>query len=227
MIPLVGFFSKDAIIAGAFEGAQHGRLVWPSVAWLLLASMLLTSVLTVAYSLRAWLLVFFGPSPDGTADMHEVPPSMRVPLYVLAVPTVLGGLVAVNPAALLGPEYGDELIHPVESLLMTALVLVTGAVVLLVWRSRGRSMWPRVVLPHPPVDRLYDAAVVRPVRRLAQLVRASDRDVIDGYADGAGASARGLGGLLRLAQSGNVQTYLMVVVVGAAAVAIVAGAVTP
>ena len=58
-------------------------------------------------------------------------------------------------------------------------------------------------------------------------VRASDRDVIDGYADGAGASARGLGGLLRLAQSGNVQTYLMVVVVGAAAVAIVAGAVTP
>ncbi len=66
---------------------------------------------------------------------------------------------------------------------------------------------------------------MRPVRWLAQLVRAGDRDVIDGYADGAGASARGIGGLLRLAQTGNVQTYLVVVVVGAAAVAVLAGAV--
>ena len=126
---------------------------------------------------------------------------------------------------LLGPAYDEDLFHPIESLVMTALVVLTAVVVLLVWRSRGRSMWPRVVLPHPPVDRVYDLVIVRPVRALAQLVRASDRDVIDGYADGAGASARGLGGLLRLAQTGNVQTYLMVVVVGAAAVAVVAGAV--
>ena len=84
-------------------------------------------------------------------------------------------------------------------------------------------MWPRVVLPHAPVDRVYELAVVRPVRWLAQVVKAGDRDVIDGYADGAGASARGIGGLLRLAQNGNVQTYLMVVVVGAAAAAVLAG----
>ena len=225
--PLVGFFTKDAVIAGTLEGAQHGRLVWPWVAWLLLVSMVLTAVLTVAYSLRAWLLVFFGETDETTEarDVHEAPPSMRVPLYLLAVPTVLGGLVVADPAAVLGPAYDVELFHVAESIAMTLLVVAAVVVVLLVWRARGRSMWPRVVLPHPPIDRVYELAIVRPVRWLAQLVRAGDRDVIDGYADGAGASARGIGGLLRLAQTGNVQTYLVVVVVGAAAVAVLAGAV--
>ena len=223
--PLVGFFTKDAVIAGVLEGAQHGRLVWPWVAWLLLVSMVLTAVLTVAYSLRAWLLVFFGEDEPDRPEVHEAPPSMRVPLYLLAVPTVLGGLVVAAPAALLGPAYDVELFHIAESMAMTLLVVAAAVAVLLVWRARGRSMWPRVVLPHPPIDRVYELAIVRPVRWLARLVRAGDRDVIDGYADGAGASARGVGGLLRLAQTGNVQTYLMVVVVGAAAVAVLAGAV--
>ena len=234
VVPLVGFFSKDAVVAGAYEGATHGRLVWPWVGWLLLASMVLTAVLTVAYSLRAWLLTFFGPEQEHTGEGldrldHpgvEAPPSMRVPLWLLAVPTVAGGLAVVNPLALFGPDHDEELFHVDESLLMTALVLVTALVVLALWRSRGRRLWPRVVVPHPPVDRLYDAALVRPVRWLARLVVATDRDVVDGYASGAAGSARGIGSLLRLAQTGNVQTYLMVVVVGAAAVAVVAGAVT-
>ena len=235
VVPFVGFFSKDAVIAGAYEGALHGRLVWPWVAWVLVGSMVLTAVLTVAYSLRAWLLTFFGPEQEHVAEHGldrldhpdaEAPPSMRVPLWLLAVPTTIGGLAVVNPAALLGPAHDEDLFHVGESLLMTALVAVTALVVLLLWRSRGRELWPRVVVPHPPVDRLYDAALVRPVRWLARLVVAADRDVVDGYADGAGATAKGVGGLLRLAQNGNVQTYLMVVVVGAAALAVVAGAVT-
>ena len=61
------------------------------------------------------------------------------------------------------------------------------------------------------------------MNRLAILARAGDRDVIDAYADGAAASTRGLGWLLRRAQNGSVQGYLMVVVVGAAAVAVAAG----
>ena len=64
VVPLVGFFSKDAIIHAAYDQALHGRLVWPWVAWLLLASMVATAALTVAYSMRAWLLVFFGAGPD-------------------------------------------------------------------------------------------------------------------------------------------------------------------
>jgi NADH-quinone oxidoreductase subunit L len=90
--PLVGFFTKDAVIHGAYDEAVHGRLVWTWVAWLLLGSMVLTAALTVAYSMRAWLMVFFGePRSPLAAAAHNPPAVMRVPLILLAVPSVLGG----------------------------------------------------------------------------------------------------------------------------------------
>jgi NADH-quinone oxidoreductase subunit L len=223
VVPLVGFFTKDAVIHGAYDEALSGRLVWPWVAWLLLVSMVLTAALTVAYSLRAWLTVFFGePRSPLASAAHSPPAVMRVPLILLAVPAVLGGLVVSAPGVL-GPDRGEDLFHLSTSVLMTLLVLVTGALVLLLWSRRGPEMWRRVAFPHPPVDAVYDRAIVRPVRRLATMVRAGDRDVIDAYAEGAAASTRGAGWLLRRAQNGGVQGYLMVVVVGATAIAVAAG----
>ena len=219
VVPLVGFFTKDAVIHAAWEEATHGRLVWPWVAWLLVVSMVATAALTVAYSLRAWLLVFFGQGPE---EVHDSPATMRVPLVVLSAPTVLGGLAVTAPWVLDGNR-GEHLVHWSTSVLMTLLTAVTAAVVLVLYRRRGREMWGPVVVPHPPIDWVWDRFLVRPVRWLAVLVRAGDRDVIDAYADGAAASARGVGGLLRRTQTGSVQAYLMVVVVGAAAIAIAAG----
>jgi NADH-quinone oxidoreductase subunit L len=248
VVPLVGFFTKDAVIGAAWESARHGHLVWPWVSWVLLASAVLTALLTVAYSLRAWLLVFFTPresSPaahaaptvadagpaahgagrDDTAasEPQEGPVSMRGPLYLLTIPTVLGGLLVVYPEVVFGEgEY--ELVHPTTAVLMTVLVALTAALVVWQWRrSAGRDPWHPYALPHPAVDRVYQVGLVRPVALLARLVRASDREVIDGYADGAGAATRGAGWLLRRAQTGSVQTYLMVVVVGACALAVAAG----
>jgi NADH-quinone oxidoreductase subunit L len=275
VVPLVGFFTKDAVIHGAYDQALHGNLVWPWVAWLLLASMVATAAVTVAYSLRAWLLVFFGEGPESRAiepgsraidpgsrviepvsrviepvsrviepvsrviepvEIHDAPAVMRVPLVLLAVPTVLGGLVVTIPGVLgtvptIGSRVidGSRVIEPVEmfhwstSVLMTVLVLGTGALVLRRYQRHGRDLWPRIAVPHTPVDRVWDRGLVRPVRRLAVIVRAGDRDVIDAYADGAAATARGLGGLVRRSQNGSVQSYLMVVVVGAAAIAVLAG----
>ncbi|HZJ06026.1 MAG TPA: NADH-quinone oxidoreductase subunit L [Nocardioidaceae bacterium] len=225
VVPLVGFFSKDAVIGATLDAATGGRLVWPWVAWLLFSTMVLTAVLTLAYSLRAWLLVFFGnPSPSVAAGLvHESPWSMRVPLYLLTVPTALGGLAVAYPEMILGPGTEDHLLHPWLAVTMSALVGLTAAVVLWLWRRHAGDPWRALVIPHPPVDQVYDVGLVRPVRRLALLVRAGDRDVVDAYADGAGASARGLGWVLRRAQNGNVQGYLMVVVLGAAALAVAAG----
>jgi NADH-quinone oxidoreductase subunit L len=185
--------------------------------------MVVTAALTVAYSLRAWLMVFFGEARSPlAAAAHNPPAVMRVPLLLLAVPSMLGGLVVAAPG-ILGPDQGGSLFHLSTSVLMTLLVLVSGAVVVRLWLRRGADMWRRVNVPHPPVDVLYDRVVVRPVRRLATVVRAGDRDVIDAYAEGAAASTRGAGWLLRRAQNGGVQGYLMVVVVGATAIAVAAG----
>jgi NADH-quinone oxidoreductase subunit L len=224
LVPLVGFFTKDAVIGSALEAARDGRLVWTWLAWVLVAAMVLTALLTVAYSLRAWLLVFFGEPHPHAEEPHESPWTMRIPLYLLAVPTTIGGLVMIDPAGVLGPDAGEPLVHGALSVVMTVLVVAAAAVTLWLWsRSDGRDPWRPTVLPHVPVDRFYDTAVVAPVGWLSRTVRAGDRDVIDAYATGAGATARGTGRLLRLAQNGNVQAYLMVVVVGAAALALAAG----
>ena len=224
VVPLVGFFTKDAVISSTLDAAQDGRLVWPWIAWLLFVSTVVTALVTVAYSLRAWLMVFFGEPAFEAEDPHESPWTMRVPLYLLAIPTALGGLAVAYPEAIFGPGEEQHLVHAWMSVVMTVLMVAVGALVVWMWqRNEGRDPWHPYVIPHPPVDRVYDYGIVRPVTWLANLVRAGDRDVIDAYANGAGASARGLGWVLRRAQNGNVQGYLMVVVVGAAALAVAAG----
>ena len=65
------------------------------------------------------------------------------------------------------------------------------------------------------VDELYDAAFVRPTRALARWVRVGDRDVVDAWVRGSGTGSRWLGAALRLTQTGNVQTYLTVLLAGA------------
>ena len=124
----------------------------------------------------------------------------------------------------IGPEHDEHLVHGWESVAMTGLVAFTVVGVLLAYRRHGREMWHKVVLPHPPVDWVYDRGVVRPVRFLAGAVRVSDRDVVDGWASGAAGGVGVLGRVLRKAQGGNVQAYVMVVVLGAVAVAVAAGA---
>ncbi|HET6700144.1 MAG TPA: NADH-quinone oxidoreductase subunit L [Nocardioidaceae bacterium] len=228
VVPLVGFFTKDAVIGGMWE-ARGGHQVWPWLAWVLLVSAVLTAVVTAAYCMRAWLLVFFGRPHPHAEQAHESPWTMRVPLYVLAVPTAFGGLVLLVPG-LFGPlaPADQELVHGAVSVVMTLLVVAAAAGTGWLWRrDAGADPWARagrVRAPHVPVDRAYDLAVVRPVGWLARGARGGDRDVIEAYVDGAGATARGAGRLLRLAQNGNVQGYLMVVVVGAAALAVLAGA---
>jgi len=225
VVPLVGFFTKDAVIGASLREALDGRQVWTWVAWALFASMVLTAMLTVAYCLRAWLLVFFG-DPAPAAEAAEEPAwTMRAPLYLLAVPTTFGGILVAYPELLFGSAHREELFHGVLSTVVTVLVILVGIVVAVAWaRRREGDLWRPRPVPHPEVDVAYDVAVVRPVGRLAALTRFYDREVIGGWVDAAAGSAPGLGRVLRLAQNGNVQAYLMVVVVGAVAVAVAAGA---
>ncbi|MFE9222254.1 NADH-quinone oxidoreductase subunit L [Streptomyces lavendulae] len=70
------------------------------------------------------------------------------------------------------------------------------------------------------LDAVYDRLFVRPVRAAATLVRFLDREVVDTYVRGAGAGPRLLGGLVRRAQTGNVQSYLSALLAGAVVLAI-------
>ncbi|MFB7613708.1 NADH-quinone oxidoreductase subunit L [Kitasatospora sp. NPDC056181] len=70
------------------------------------------------------------------------------------------------------------------------------------------------------VDRLYSALFVRPVAAAAQLVRFLDREVVETYVRGSGVGANLLGRAVRLAQTGNAQTYLSALLAGVVLLAV-------
>jgi len=87
--PLAGFFSKDEILGAAFNAGMHGH-VDKFVLW---GVGVVTAALTAFYSARLIALCFEGESrlaPD--EHPHEAPAMMAIPLQVLAVLSVIGGL---------------------------------------------------------------------------------------------------------------------------------------
>ena len=67
------------------------------------------------------------------------------------------------------------------------------------------------------IDELYDAIIVKPLvsGSRAVLWRGMDAAVIDGAVNGVGTRARGMGAVMRLAQSGYIRSYAAWVVFGA------------
>src|SRR5690349_1826384 len=79
--PFSGFFSKDAILATAYE---HNLPIF--------CVALFTAFLTAFYVMRMFVIVFFGnPRSDSAREGRESPPVMTTPLVVLAILATLGG----------------------------------------------------------------------------------------------------------------------------------------
>ena len=93
-----GFFSKDGILAAAFHGPHYGPILW--------AVGVTAAGFTSFYMFRLLILTFMGSPRYSHHDVHHVhesPPSMLVPLVVLAILSIIGGYVGV-PKALGGSD---------------------------------------------------------------------------------------------------------------------------
>ncbi|SEL56898.1 NADH-quinone oxidoreductase subunit L [Nonomuraea pusilla] len=222
--PASGFFSKDAVLL-AMERALSGGLT-DAAALLLYGCALATVAVTGAYAARAWLRTFFGearavalPEPEpGTAHVvgvAEAPRTMLVPIVLLAVPALLLGFA--------GSPHVDLPLAAVS----VVLALLGAGLVYAVWRADPLADPARLLGPlRGPcarafsIDRLYATLVARPVLALARLVVRTDETVVDGAVRGSGRSARGLAGVLRLAQNGNVQLYVSGLLAGILLIAV-------
>ncbi|MBF8289727.1 MAG: nuoL 1 [Chloroflexi bacterium] len=99
--PLAGFFSKDEILGEAFK--LGFAWVW--------AIGVVVAVMTAFYMFRLIGLTFWGESRVDKAvepKIHESPRVMTVPLWLLAIPSVLLGLVLAWPGPPLGPLLGQH-----------------------------------------------------------------------------------------------------------------------
>src|SRR5215207_6549620 len=76
VVPTVGFFTKDSVLA-ALEDAADGDGPLPGgLAYVVLAVAFFTSLVTAMYATRLWLTAFFGPSPVEPVETHEAPRAM-------------------------------------------------------------------------------------------------------------------------------------------------------
>jgi NADH-quinone oxidoreductase subunit L len=241
--PLAGFFSKDEILFKTFEFAYNDH-AWAYLVW---AVGLVTAVLTAVYMGRCYLLTFEGrPRWPGAFDVkpHESPWTMTLPLFVLAILSILGGLVGLpevlgeswihhylveegaGPVA--EPEHELHVAHATEwgLLGLGAAIAVLGLFVAWMrWGRRGleadASLRRRLGFLYTLwsrkyfVDEIYDDTVVKPVVEGSRRGLAPfDQRGVDGAVNGLARLVRGAAIGLRGLQTGVVQTYALYVVIG-------------
>ncbi|MET9924251.1 MULTISPECIES: NADH-quinone oxidoreductase subunit L [unclassified Streptomyces] len=206
------------------EVPDHGRqpVAMTSVLWIL-------AVPTIAFGLTAGAI-------GNWFDGHALTPSLTTAVLSTGV-GLIGGLVTYGAwrhttALAARTPIGAVAAHPgaepalVEAEAMTSHTAAYGTIA-----DAADPADPGRLLLGPlhrhavtgfHLDALYTAVFVRPVQQAARLVRFLDRTVVDTYVNGSGAATRLLGTAVRRAQTGNVQTYLSVLLAGSLVLAIAA-----
>jgi NADH-quinone oxidoreductase subunit L len=242
--PLAGFFSKDEILAGAYEGP----LGKPWLFWL----GTFTAALTAFYMFRGLSMTFYGTSrvdPETEHHLHESSSKMTIPLMVLAFFSVVAGWISW-PKAWHGGEAFDQFLDPVFSPATEALRSVSpehvgglspgalmGFSILAALIGIGVASWwylkstdipeqlaerfaalYQILIHKYYVDEFYNWLIVRPLRIGSEkfLWHSVDQGAIDDVlVNGTGHSTASIGNVLRRVQSGNITSYAAWVLLGA------------
>lgn len=230
-----GFFSKDMILAKAFE---HSSVVY----FLLLGA----AVLTAFYMLRAYALAFWGEGRSKEAKhAHESSSLMVVPLVVLAflsvfagwieTPDMIGGIHSLDhwvKSSWYGVSVAVDEGHALSHSLELALMAFTLAAALTVaWFSylKYREFKSAKAMPAALnffhkisenkfyLDQIYEFAFVKPLGFVSEkLTRFIDTGLLNGAAHGVRDVVKISGQALSLFHTGNLQTYGWYLAVGSA-----------
>jgi NADH-quinone oxidoreductase subunit L len=251
--PLAGFWSKDEILWQAYS-SSHGSWVF----WLI---GVITAFLTSFYMFRLLFMTFFGDfhgaqvdehghgshahghDDHGHGEPHESPMVMLVPLMILALLSVIGGLVGIGNRFehFLAPVFGSGAVteaageaasRGTELLLMGISVAVAFLGLFLAYVLYiSQPQLPRkiadslngfytAVLNKYYVDELYAKLFVKPLvdGSTSILWQGVDRKVIDNTVDNAADGARQVSDEVRHMQSGNLRSYAGWIAAGSALV---------
>jgi len=250
--PLAGFWSKDEILWKAYS-SPHGSWVF----WLV---GVVTAFITSFYMFRLLFMTFFGDyhgvqvddhgrahlahgdDAHGHGEPHESPMVMLVPLIILALLSLVGGLVGWHNhfEHFLEPVFGSGFTEATgeaassakEYTLMGISVLIAFAGAFLAWFlyisrpylpqkiADGLNGFYTAVLNKYYVDEFYAKLFVKPLIEgsTSILWQGVDRKVIDDTVNNAADSARTISDEARRMQSGNVRSYAGWIAAGSAVV---------
>src|SRR6188508_843306 len=221
--PFSGFFSKDAILLSAFEKNP-----------ILYGIALFTALLTAFYMFRLLFVTFTGKfrgTQEQEHHLHESPALMTVPLIILAILSIIGGFVGIPEVFAAG---GDKLTpflssviatnhHPVsrstEFFLMGLSGVLVVATIIFTWfrfknyQPKEEKGFGKVLENKWYVDELYDKVIAKPLNKLAGFLNNFfEIFIIDGIVNGVGRAVNYGGRQLRLLQSGQVGSYVLLMV---------------
>jgi NADH-quinone oxidoreductase subunit L len=196
--PFSGFFSKDAILAVAYERNMP-----------IFVAGLITAFLTAFYVIRLVVVVFFGKARSEIArKSNESPAVMTAPLIALALLATLGGFAFFARNFLVLPvEKNIALLVP--ALAIIALVLGSGLAITLYRNRKSEPFDIELFRRLFYFNEFYSWLINWTQELLARISAFCDRWIIDaGVVGGTSGGTWGIGALLRLVQGGNLQAYL-------------------
>jgi NADH-quinone oxidoreductase subunit L len=229
--PFAGFFSKELILGAAL--AKHP-------VYFVLA--LINSLITAFYMFRLYFLTFSGKfrgSDSQEHHLHESPLAMTLPLVVLALLSVMGGWVGIPPVIVENANILSDFLSPVvtsvkpmhpavhlshssELLLLGTVVALIVTMILLAFKkfakenieTTSHSELSKLLANKWYVDELYEAIVVKPINWISSfLSRVVDNKLIDGVVNGVGKGVQFSARQLRLLQSGQVGSYILIMMI--------------
>ncbi len=213
--PFNGFFSKDWILAATYE---YGNPV-------IFGLTFVAAVLCVAYGFRLWFVVFTGEPSEYSKKAREAYPVMLVPLYVLAVLTILVPFFKEKIIHFLFGEIHEPFFINLLVATLTVMFILFG-IVFLIYYKRVISTAKFLANPLGKAinDFLYNGwfvdAVIKWICRhvfygsIAKAVEWVDTHVVDGAVNGTARLSLACWDRCRKIQTGDVVDYLTYFVAG-------------
>jgi len=232
MPPFSGFFSKDEILAAAYNNSP---LLW-GVA-------VAGAIMTAFYMFRLYAMTFLGKFRGTTEQehhLHESPKAITIPLIILAILSVIGGWIGIPEIFMHGGHRLEAFLAPVfaqsnaitpkhhlsqtkEYALMAASVGAALIALVYAWNrfikyqktDKEETGFGKVLENKWYVDELYDSIIVKPLMSVAKyFTNVFEKKGIDGFVNGVGKAVNYGSRQIRLLQSGQVGTYVLMMVIG-------------
>ncbi len=232
---LSGFFSKDEILAHAFEQNK--------TVWIILS---ISSFITAFYMFRLVFLTFFGNfrgTEETKKHIHESPITMTLPLIILCVLAVVGGLLGLPEvfhvqhafstylsSVTEGSEqylaHHEKVSHSAEIALMSFAGI--GAIVVIIFaynkyvkknelpaEDSALTGLNKAISNKFYVDEIYETVFVKPITVLSDLFLVLvDKLIIDLAVNATAWIVATTGKTMRLMQTGNTGFYVFAMVIG-------------
>ena len=218
--PFSGFFSKDAILAAAFQEGQY--LIW--------AIPMFTAFLTAFYMFRMYFIVFVAPNHH---DEHYVYTSktITIPLLILAIGAVGAGFLNL-PSVFGGNHFVDSWLgqlhskhihmdHITEYVLMALSVIVAATGIMAAYAKYANF---DVSKPENEtglignkfyIDEIYNVLFVQSSKKLSTFIdKVIDEKIIDAFIMNSSIGFVNIGKKVAMIQNANVRFYAAFMLIG-------------